>query len=92
MRKDKEEREDRPDPVETDIGVLPPLIVLPPLFILFFIFYFLFLSAQKVLPPLIVLPLLVVVAAAVLPPVVNKECHQLNNLYIIIFLYFELNH
>ena len=89
MRKDREEREDRPDPVETDIGVLPPLIVLPPLFVFFFYFLFL-LSAQKILPPLIVLPLFAVVAAAVLPPDVNKECHQLNNLYIIIFLYFEL--
>ena len=58
MRKDREDREGRPDPVETDIGVLPPLIVLP---------------------------LLAVVAAAVLPPGVNKECHQLNNLYTIIF-------
>ena len=90
MRKDREEREGRPDPVETDIGVLPPLIVLPPLFVLFlfFISYF----SQKILPPLIVLPLLAVVAAAVLPPDVNKEYHQLNNLYIIIFLHFEANH
>ena len=43
---ERTEREGRPDPVETDIGVLPPLIVLPPSFVLFLYFSF-FSSAQK---------------------------------------------
>ena len=41
ISKKKTEREDRPDPVETDIGVLPPLIVLSPLFVFFLYFSFL---------------------------------------------------